>query len=334
MVAYLHIGNVKTGTTTIQNFCALNENKLLEKGCIYPQSFRITSRHWGLVEQILSPNKDRNEQVLKGLNGKEFKAHCNKKFIFSCEGIVWEFSKIEYIQQLKIFLENLGFDKIYIILYLRNISDLLNSLYSQEIKNNLQIDLAPIDPNVHSKKHIFDYKWLCQSYASVFGIENLKIRIFEKDEFFNQDLIEDFLHCIDLEVNKNEFLIPQNQNKSLNLLGIELLKRINQKSKDPNTIKFLSKIIEKYFELDSFHSHLKFSLKAQLCENYEKFFSNSNEWVRWNFFPHKKELFRNQNIVEANDRVGFKDTDYDDIVDFVLEIVRLKNNTIKFLKEF
>ncbi|HEC1757573.1 TPA: hypothetical protein R1711_000821, partial [Campylobacter lari] len=76
------------------------------------------------------------------------------------------------------------------------------------------------------------------------------------------------------------------------------------------------------------------SLKAQLCENYEKFFSNSNEWVRWNFFPHKKELFRNQNIVEANDRVGFKDTDYDDIVDFVLEIVRLKNNTIKFLKEF
>lgn len=33
---YIHIGTPKTGTTSIQNFCGLNREKLKEQGVLYP----------------------------------------------------------------------------------------------------------------------------------------------------------------------------------------------------------------------------------------------------------------------------------------------------------
>lgn len=45
MTAYLHIGTPKTGTTSLQNFLIINENKVLNQAYIYPKSLRVANRH-------------------------------------------------------------------------------------------------------------------------------------------------------------------------------------------------------------------------------------------------------------------------------------------------
>ncbi|HED6843495.1 TPA: hypothetical protein R5131_001891, partial [Campylobacter coli] len=53
------------------------------------------------------------------------------------------------------------------------------------------------------------------------------VRLFDKNEFYQGDLLKDFIHSIGLEWD-DEFIIPPKQNESLDLLGIDLLRRINK----------------------------------------------------------------------------------------------------------
>lgn len=64
MTAYLHIGTTNTGNQEKQGFLMQNEEKLLEKGYIYPKSLRMANRHWVLVDMVLELVKDEN--ILNG----------------------------------------------------------------------------------------------------------------------------------------------------------------------------------------------------------------------------------------------------------------------------
>ncbi|EHV5368892.1 acyl carrier protein, partial [Campylobacter jejuni] len=103
MTAYLHIGTPKTGTTSLQNFLIANENKVLNQAYIYPKSLRMANRHWALVDMVLELVQKEdilkkesvlshiaNERLLRTIENfkSESALHKDKKFIFSCEGIV------------------------------------------------------------------------------------------------------------------------------------------------------------------------------------------------------------------------------------------------------
>ncbi|MCW1633409.1 acyl carrier protein, partial [Campylobacter jejuni] len=98
-----------------QGFLMQNEEKLLQKAYIYPKSLRVANRHWALVDMVLelvqkedilkkeSVSHITNERLLRAIENfkSESALHKDKKFIFSAEGIVWDFSTKKHVEILE-----------------------------------------------------------------------------------------------------------------------------------------------------------------------------------------------------------------------------------------
>jgi len=346
LTAYLHIGTTNTGNQEKQGFLMQNESKLLEKGYIYPKSLRVANRHWALVDMVLElincpPPCDenplkylKNERLLRAL--ENFKAestlHKDKKFIFSAEGIVWDFSSKEHIVLLKRIMQNLGFNQVKIIVYFRNIVDYLNSHCSQDHKNNMGFYSGDFAPQDHPRKYIFDYKWITQTHSEVWGKENLIVRLL-REEYVGGTLLKDFTHHLGLEWDEN-FSLKQTKNESFNLLGMELQSRLNKKDLHQANLNSLLVIARKHFE-GSNEARLKFKVQKELAKAYEEYYAESNEWVRSQFFPHRKSLFTQINWEEYKENPHLKELkqeDWDKIVDFFADCLISKNIIIDSLK--
>lgn len=322
-----------------------NEDKLLEKGYIYPKSLRVANRHWALVDIVLELVKKQNlsQNPLESLENerligavKSFEAesalHRDKKFIFSAEGIVWDFSSKRHVEILKAVLENLGFTQIYVIVYFRDTLDYLNSHCSQDHKNNMGFYSADFKPDEHPRKYIFDYRWICQTHAEVFGEENLIVRLL-REEYVGGTLLKDFTHHLGIEWDEN-FSLKQTKNESFNLLGMELQSRLNQRDLQQQNLNSLLVIARRHFE-GTKEDRLKFRVQKDIAKAYVDYYADSNEWVRTKYFPHRKSLFtpRIWDEYEENPNLeNLKKQDWDKVVDFIADLIISKNVVINALK--
>ncbi|WP_291953154.1 acyl carrier protein [Campylobacter sp.] len=346
MTAYLHIGTTNTGNQEKQGFLMQNEDKLLEQGYIYPKSLRMANRHWVLVDIVLELVKKEklssnvlddldDERLIKAVeNFKiEAKLHKDKKFIFSAEGIVWDFSTKKHIEILKKVMDNLGFTKVYEIVYFRSTLDYLNSHCSQDIKNNMGFYSADFKPDEHPRKYIFDYEWICKSHSEVFGEENLIVRLL-REEYVGGTLLKDFVYHLGLKWDES-FVLKQNKNESFNLLGMELQSRLIKKDLQGQNINSLLYIARKTFEGTS-DSRLKFKVAKDIAKSYVDYYENSNEWVRAKYFPHRKTLFEPINWDEYKENPTLTQTnekDWDQVAEFITQIIISKNKIINSLKK-
>lgn len=339
MTAYVHIGTPKTGTTTIQKFLYLNREKLEIQNIIYANSIESYTRHNILVNFCFEFRNNFNwekikfERILKYRSRlklfyalKEEVAQAKGDFIFSTEGITWHFYDVKYIKILKKFFKELGFDRVILILYLRNTSDLLISLSAQLIKTNYSSIPCFINPWEYDRQYIFDNQWLCQKYSEIFGKENLIVRLFDGNEFYQGDLLKDFIHSIGLKW-ENNFIIPLKQNESLDLIGVELCKALNKQNS--NYDEFME-LYSKYFISKSLFT--KFYPPKKIIQSYLDYFEESNEWVRKEFFPHKERLFPKKDLSDYKENYGLKEMKpeyWDKIAEFIADIVKKKNKIIE-----
>lgn len=225
------------------------------------------------------------------------------------------------------FFKEIGFSEIKIIIYLRAIEDLVPSLYSQMIKHNFTISNLPIMSKNYRFYHDCDYKTL-KMWINVFGKENLIVRLFDKNEFYQGDLLKDFIHSIGLEWD-DEFIIPSKQNESLDLLGIKLFSLTSQKNVKNGIIQTWYPFC-KYFQ--SKDPHLKFQPSREIMQSYIDYFEESNEWVRKEFFPHKERLFPKKDLTNYKENYELKEMKpeyWDRIAEFIADIVKTKNQAIQ-----
>ncbi|WP_059006517.1 hypothetical protein [Campylobacter coli] len=343
MIAYIHIGLHKTGTTSLQVFLNRNEKILHNRYNIYcPKSTTMFNRiHHRKLKTILDNYFDyknrsyfdicnltleeyREEvQALK----KEVRSNSNSTFVFSDEGFSWWFNKIEKVRLVKNFFFYLGFTKIIPIIYLRETSDFLISLSSQDVKSGRQYFKTNIKANCnHPFIYSYDYRYICLNYAKVFGKENLIVRLFDKNEFYQGDLLKDFIHSIGLEWD-DEFIIPPKQNESLDLLGIELQESLYRvKNLGDRCWNFISK------HFASKEPQLKFQPPKEIVQSYIDYFEESNEWVRKEFFPHKERLFPKKDLTNYKENYELKEMKpeyWDRIAEFIADIVKTKNQAIQ-----
>ncbi|MCV3533961.1 hypothetical protein L8Y00_05150 [Campylobacter lari] len=181
---------------------------------------------------------------------------------------------------------------------------------------------------------ICNHKQTLQWWGEIFGKENLIVRLFDNNEFYQGDLLKDFIHSIGLEWD-DEFIIPPKQNESLDLLGIELLRRVN--SILPlfvNNIRNIFRGDLHHFVLKHFTSkdpHLKFQPPKEIMQSYINYFEESNEWVRQEFFPHKERLFPKKDLSNYKENYELKEMKpeyWDKIAEFIADIVKTKNQNI------
>ncbi|EAH9442793.1 hypothetical protein ACSM8R_001902, partial [Campylobacter coli] len=323
MTAYVHIGTEKTGSTSIQFFLYSNRRLLQRQNMIYPISIGNYSSQWNFT--FLAYNNLRNDFycLSKGIFKKDDFLHHKKdiflkfkdellkskceKVVISSEHLSSRIQDLSEIKRIRKILYLLGFKKIKIIVYIREQTSDMISSFSTTLKSGA---IGNIQAN--SKKYFKGYhKLLLLKWQQIFGKENLIVRLFDKSEFYQGDLLKDFVHSIGLKWD-NEFVIPPKQNESLDLIGVELLKRINQylpwriDNKINHLRGDLTKFITKYFQ-NSNNYHLKFQPPKEIIQSYIDSFEESNEWVRKEFFPYKERLFPKQDLANYKENYELKE---------------------------
>ena len=332
MKCYLHIGTEKTATTTLQRFFQINREYLGKQGYLYTESAgKLNNRKL----PVLAYNLDRRDEFTRANNiktnqelaeykkkiyknlSREIKKNKNKITIFSSEHIQSRLTTNEEVNELRNVLESLGFKEIKIIIYLRNPAEIVNSLYSTDIKTGGLSDKPPSPGNKYYD-NICNHKATIERYSSIFGEETIIPRLFIKDEFYNHSVIEDFLNITGLKLT-DEYQLPGKENESLSLTGLELLRRINKKIPVFNESGInpersnLVNIFEKYFSND------KYQMPDELYMQYNEAFRDSNEWVRKIYFPEKKELFPSK-VPDNNQNNISTPINLDEIAEFIIHI--------------
>lgn len=345
MKCFLHIGTEKTATTTIQNFLDINRNILLDNGFIYTESAgKTNNRSLPVAAYDLAYRDDftkfnginSDQDLLKlqrkiisnldnEIKNKSKRIKDNIKIILSSEHIQSRLTKKNDISRLKIILNDLGIDTIYIILYIRNPAETANSLFSTSIKYG-STEKIPPGPKNYYYNNICNHMHTLKKFGEIFGKSFLIPKIFHKSEFKNGSIIDDFCEIIGIPLSE-KFKIPKDLNLSLSSTGINILRRINVKIPmfTENKVNPLRENIASYIE--RFFSDSKYIMPDYLWDQYNEEFSTSNEWVRKNFFPEKKSLFPND-FSKKESHQDFTDQQLDNISNLIIEIWTDKQNKI------
>lgn len=332
MHCYLHIGTEKTGTTLIQDFLHLNAEKLESIGLGYLKSAGYPNNLWLVVAAYDLNRRDRwtaNKKVntdadllqLQSVIVDGMKAElANKKvksLVVSSEHIQSRLTNYSELVRLKRTLESLGVTSFSVILYIRDPVQVAASLYSTSIKSGSKKEI-PHFPQAANYNRICNHKATIELFSSVFGEECLKIRLFEKAFLLNNSVLDDFLALVGLD-GSHGFIQPKNENKGLSKLGLELLRRINERipNLDERPRLALRRKIIAY--LEKYFSDEKYILSDDLYLAYEQEFQESNEWVRSRFFPERGRLFRLRKRLNI-DNATFNSVHLDSIANMLADI--------------
>lgn len=338
MTAYIHIGLEKTGTTTIQDFLIENNDKLLDNNFFFPQGINTRMQVLG----YLQPKIDDPYSMFVGITTQDsfikfqdklkadiikiIKNNKNKNIIFSHELIQSRLTSKEEVDYFKSNLENLGFKKIKIILYIRNQADLFASMCSQSLKNGLEEDESFLyAPGNSYISFVCNHKQTLEWWSSVFGKDNLEVRIFDRQDFVNNNLICDFLNILGL--NHKDFTLMEDKNLSLSVFGAELCRAINKelprfvnKKFSHQRLVVLTLLNHIYYHDDKNIEDEKFMPKKEVYLSYLDYYKDDNEIVRSLYFPHKQTLFKEIDISKYKESYELPKT-YENIIDKVAQSI-------------
>jgi len=204
----IHIGSHKTGSTSIQNALMVNRSRLRENGihffCEDPNGKKLL--HGNSSSWI----KFRDDDVLRadvvpGLAQRLGKY--GRHVVISTEMFSWIFAK-ESLKKLKINL-SFFFNDIKIITYLRRqdrqiISHFQESSKSSNLPATRFFGKKTCKAMPQYQPHLalyYDYFERLSLWADVFGCDSIAIRIFEKPQLKDEDVVSDFFDLLGVPYN-------------------------------------------------------------------------------------------------------------------------------------
>jgi hypothetical protein len=333
MKCYLHIGTEKTGTSTIQHFFLINRSQLAKNNFYYLKSLGSPNNR-KLPLAAYNPSRrdeytkalelifdhqvtDFQRKIILRLRNEVKQLPPSSIIICSSEHIQSRLTTIEEISRLKKILNNVGIDDINVIVYFRNPGETANSLYSTAIKAGNTMPNVPPPSNDYFE-NICNHKKTVEKFTTVFGKDKLIVRLFRKDKFKNISLVHDISNIIGLDSFINDLTIPENKNESLSLLGITILRKLNESIPKFNPNGLNNQREDIVYLISKHFSEPKFVMGENLQEAYNLHFAKSNEWLRKNYFPEEEELFPAKHI--ATNQLTLSEESLQAITDFITEI--------------
>lgn len=194
---FLHIGLQKTGTTTIQTFLTKNRLLLAENGFVYPNpsSVRIglDSLNHGHLSLSLNgywrdtPHRLSREEAWGELRNLYFET--DRHLLVSHEGL----STPQIEPHLGFIKKILGGIYVKAIIYLRRQDIFAQSVYKERLKANGKYGFH--ESYEHGDyRRLLDFYSILQGWQGCVGKDNVIVRIFEKEQLFEGDVLADFLH--------------------------------------------------------------------------------------------------------------------------------------------
>lgn len=238
---YLHIGTPKTGTSTIQYFCHLNNDFLLKHGLCYPDlGFRFPGigqnrNAYFLSHKIYDDQKNRLPEAETALRNKGF---CKLEKIFEKQERVlisdehlWNEKEINTVR-LKQIQERMAKAGVTVkaIVYLRRQEQVIQSYWAQKVKEGMRLSFSKYMKKEKFRYFQLDYEKRLQEFADAFGRENIIVRCFETGQYQGTEhtLISDFLNIFDIAITEECRDIGVNKNESLMGNYLETKRLLNQ----------------------------------------------------------------------------------------------------------
>lgn len=212
---YLHIGTGKAGSTTIQKFLKENRANLPYRQL---ETFEI-GNSWKIAASARTASRNYWVGVLKKLSEQEYQdlslcfwkdvqqevsSYEPSDFVASSEFIYTGLgANREEISLLKQQLSSI-FGRVKIIAYFRSQTDFVKSLYSQHVKGPVKEtrSFQKFIENLDGVKASIFYAERITLWGEIFGWENIDAAVFDKRNFVNNNLIEDFCVRIDIEYDE------------------------------------------------------------------------------------------------------------------------------------
>ncbi len=276
----LHIGHAKTGTSYIQSLLAKNHSSLKKIGYEYPVHKHPSKFNKGLISSG-------NGEILFNSNFV-----LENDTIFSSELLFYSLSNEKTLEN-KVLNHN---SKLTIILYTRNVFEMICSLWGQLVKRNgFTEDINTFMLNIDKRLNKSDNKSAAKSYYDnvLFWIKaskKYKFKLILRNySDHKKDLIEDFLSCIFNDkmelIKKNfDFKLPYyNVNRSLTESEYFLQQEFNKYLK--NSSNFISDIlVEKLPNVKSEIPFISLSAYNAVNDDFKELVYNINKQMGSNKF--------------------------------------------------
>jgi len=299
---YLHAGLEKTGTTSIQRAFDKHRDQVEKLGYFYPvttavgknillgtmfcDEYRERPLFLAAVDKR-GGHHDKFVSLMKDELAKEYAATSAETLILSSEFIAGHTN----LKRLREYCDQIA-EETEFVLYLREQSALLMSLYSTYIKSG-GIEFGTFGQlDQKALPSFLNYRKLVERAEESFP-GAVTLRIFDRKQLRGGDVIKDFLEVVGLSEHEESLQVTR-QNESLSVVALEVLKTINQKL--PNIIDgeqnhARSYLIEDLTSIDRERDYKKPTLSAERLKTIKRLTKSDNRWIRDRYFPEQKTLF-------------------------------------------
>ena len=197
---FIHIGDAKTGTSSIQKSLDESYDRLLERGWLYPLPGRPEIRagvpgdaHHKFAKNYNSSHRNFHQNpALSDATIESFEESGANNLLLSSEGFC-SYRNIDDIERLKSIFSDY---EVRIIGYLRRPDLWIESWYPQAVKGR---PFAKITFEEYLKKGTRPALNTVKNYVSIFGRKNCHLREFRRDGFVEKSLIADFSSIIGVD---------------------------------------------------------------------------------------------------------------------------------------
>ena len=302
---YIHIGTPKTGTTSIQNFCGLNREKLKEQGVLYPimnypyerNSVNRTGHFLiGTIKENGTRNKEKEKQVFN--SEMQYIVDCFKDYdtiLISDESIWWATStrRKGLWKDLKKHSEQHNY-QIKVIVYLRRQDQFMMSRYNQKLKTDFIASTQSFDEyfaDMNGRfKCVMDYRERIDNIAKSISKENVIVKRFDRNYFYNGDLNQDFLHILGVKVDDSFQQLKETANTGISVQSGEIKRVLNRLK--PITMAENNKLLKILNECEEVLPESNTSLMStDEVKNFMEQFVDSNESIVDEYIGDGKPLF-------------------------------------------
>lgn len=197
----IHVGQYKTGSTSIQKMMWGARYDLLDHGILYPQSFVRDAAHFLITDGLR--NSFRNTSVQTDLEPlrEEIEASSAEVAVISCEALsgatVRRFAPEMMLYMWRRLAELFdGFD-VRVLFYTRRQDESINSRIIQEIKGQSRKSMIDYEAFLYANSSL-NFHYFFGLLEQVFGKGKVDSRLYDRNYLYHTDVRYDFLNYLGL----------------------------------------------------------------------------------------------------------------------------------------
>lgn len=192
MTVVIHAGLKKCGSSSIHAFLSANRTFLRTLKIDYPGPGRPGTH---LADEIQVRRKFRDARGTLSRLAEHWTEATEETMVLSSEML--EETEQDQARRIKnAFLASRKAEDFVIVLIIRDLVDLIPSVYAQKAKDNRTgKSFDEFFESIFKERRV-DYFATASRWADVFGWESMRIRVLDREQLLNQDLLDDFLSIL------------------------------------------------------------------------------------------------------------------------------------------